>query len=223
MALMVDAKKEIRVGIVEDEGLLRSMLADLVGEHPRMRVVGTASGATQARDALPPGSADVVLMDVELGDGNGVALGVAMQRASPGLVIVLLSSHDVMELVLSIKENVPRAWSYLSKRASVTRDVLYRAIEAAAEGEVILDPELMERSSPREGMPIANLSPAQLQVLRLVAQGFANASVAELLGLSRRSVENHLQAIYRELGITSQEASPRVAAVLQFIQQTARA
>jgi DNA-binding NarL/FixJ family response regulator len=223
MEHMVDAKKEIRVGIVEDEGLLRSMLADLVAEHPRMRVIATASGASEAREVIPPGSVDVVLMDVELGDGNGVALGVSMQRAAPDVAIVLLSSHDVMELVLSIKENVPRAWSYLSKRSSVTRDVLYRTVEAAMEGEVILDPELMERSSPREGMPLASLSPAQLQVLRLVAQGFSNASVAELLGLSRRSVENHLQAIYRELGISSQEASPRVAAVLQFIQQTARA
>lgn len=220
---MGDAKNPIRVGIVEDEGLLRSMLADLVAENPHMRVVATASGASEAREVLPAGSVDVVLMDVELGDGNGVALGVSMQRATPSLAIVLLSSHDVMELVLSIKENVPRAWSYLSKRSSVTREVLYRTVEAAVSGEVILDPELMERSSPREGMPLASLSPAQLQVLRLVAQGFSNASVAELLGLSRRSVENHLQAIYRELGISSQEASPRVAAVLQFIQQTARA
>jgi DNA-binding NarL/FixJ family response regulator len=61
-----------------------------------------------------------------------------------------------------------------------------------------------------------------MQVLRLVAQGFSNTTAAELLGLSRRSVENHLQAIYRTLGITSHQASPRVAAVLQFLQQTAR-
>ena len=198
------------------------MLTDIVKENPQLSVVATAAGVDEARALLPPGSADVILMDVELGDGNGVALGVAMQRAQPELVIILLSSHDVMELVLSICKNVPMPWSFLSKRSSVTRDVLYRAIEAAVAGEVILDPELMNRSSPREGMPMANLSGAQLQVLRLVAQGFANAAVAELLGLSRRSVENHLQAIYKELGISSAEASPRVAAVLQFIQQTAR-
>jgi len=219
---MGEVKKEIRVGIVEDEGLLRSMLTDLVDKNPRMRVVAAADGVSRARELLPPGSVDVMLMDVELGDGNGVALGVAMQRTDPKLVIVLLSSHDVMELVLSIRKNVSRPWSFLSKRSSVTREVLYRSIEAAVAGDVILDPELMDRSSPREGMPLATLSAAQLQVLRLVAQGFSNAAAAELLGLSRRSVENHLQAIYRQLGISSQEASPRVAAVLQFMQQTAR-
>ena len=220
---MADAKTPIRVGIVEDEGLLRSMLTDLVNEHPRMHVVATAAGVAEARTALTPGCADVVLMDVELGDGNGVALGVALQRSAPETIIILLSSHDVMELVLSIGKNVSRPWSFLSKRSSVTREILYRAIEAAADGAVTLDPGLLDRSAPREGMPMANLSAAQIQVLRLVAQGFSNASVAELLGLSRRSVENHLQAIYKELGITSAEASPRVAAVLQFIQQTARA
>jgi DNA-binding NarL/FixJ family response regulator len=212
----------IRVGIVEDEGLLRSMLTDLIASHPGLEVVGAAPGASEARTMFPPGSISLVLMDVALGDGNGVALGVAMQRAYPELVVMLLSSHDVMDLVLSIRTNVSRPWSYLSKRSSVTQEVLYRSVEAAARGEVILDPELTERAKPREGTAVSQLSGAQLQVLRLVAQGFSNATAAELLGLSRRSVENHLQAIYRTFGITSHEASPRVAAVLQFLQQTSR-
>ncbi|MDR1117879.1 MAG: response regulator transcription factor, partial [Bifidobacteriaceae bacterium] len=194
----------------------------LASTNSGLILVDAASGAADARAKFPPGSIDLVLMDVALGDGNGVALGVSMQRADPDLTIMLLSSHDVMDLVVSIAANVPRPWSYLSKRSSVTRQVLFRAIDAAARGEVILDPELAERVSPREGTPVSKLSSAQMQVLRLVAQGFSNATAAELLGLSRRSVENHLQSIYRVLGITSHDASPRVAAVLQFLQQTAR-
>ncbi|MDR1825196.1 MAG: response regulator transcription factor [Bifidobacteriaceae bacterium] len=219
---MNSAQAPIRVGIVEDEELLRSMLVDLVNSHEDMQVVASAGGAAEARDLITPGAVDIVLMDVALGDGNGVALGVSLQRSDPNLIVLLLSSHDVMDLVVSIRSNVPRPWSYLSKRSSVTKDVLYRSIKAAAQGGVILDPELTERSAPREGTAVSQLSNAQIQVLRLVAQGFSNATVAELLGLSRRSVENHLQAIYRTLGITSQDASPRVAAVLQFMQQTAR-
>ncbi|MDR2379223.1 MAG: response regulator transcription factor [Bifidobacteriaceae bacterium] len=219
---MNSAPDPVRIGIVEDEDLLRSMLTDLASAHPGLEVVGSASGAQDARAKFPPGSVDLVLMDVVLGDGNGVALGVSMQRADPNLIVVLLSSHDVMDLVVSIGSNVPRPWSYLSKRSSVTKDVLFRSIDAAARGEVILDPELAERSAAREGSAVSQLSSAQLQVLRLVAQGFSNATAAELLGLSRRSVENHLQAIYRTLGITSHDASPRVAAVLRFLQQTSR-
>ncbi|MDR1798920.1 MAG: response regulator transcription factor [Bifidobacteriaceae bacterium] len=219
---MNSAQGPVRVGVVEDEDLLRSMLVDLVDSHEDMQVVASAGGAAEARELIQPGAVDLVLMDVALGDGNGVALGVSLQRADPNLIVLLLSSHDVMDLVVSIRGNVPRPWSYLSKRSSVTKDVLHRSIRAAAQGAVILDPELTERSAPREGTPVSQLSNAQIQVLRLVAQGFSNATAAELLGLSRRSVENHLQAIYRTLGITSQDASPRVAAVLQFLQQTAR-
>ncbi|MDR3107205.1 MAG: response regulator transcription factor [Bifidobacteriaceae bacterium] len=219
---MNSAPAPVRIGIIEDEDLLRSMLTDLASAHPGLDVIASASGAADARAKFPPGSVDLVLMDVVLGDGNGVALGVSMQRADPNLIVMLLSSHDVMDLVVSIGSNVSRPWSYLSKRSSVTKDVLFRSIEAATRGEVILDPELTERSSAREGSAVAQLSAAQLQVLRLVAQGFSNATAAELLGLSRRSVENHLQAIYRTLGITSHDASPRVAAVLRFLQQTSR-
>lgn len=198
------------------------MLTDLAMSHPGLEVVGAAAGSADAKTKFPPGSLDLVLMDVALGDGNGVALGVSMQRADPNLIVMLLSSHDVMDLVISIGENVSKPWSYLSKRSSVTKDVLFRSIEAASQGDVILDPELTERSVVREGTPVAQLSSAQLQVLRLVAQGFSNATAADLLGLSRRSVENHLQAIYKVLGISSRDASPRVAAVLQFLHQTAR-
>jgi DNA-binding NarL/FixJ family response regulator len=220
--MMDSISAPIRVGIVEDEDLLRSMLTDLAMSHPGLEVVGAAAGSADAKTKFPPGSLDLVLMDVALGDGNGVALGVSMQRADPNLIVMLLSSHDVMDLVISIGENVSKPWSYLSKRSSVTKDVLFRSIEAASQGDVILDPELTERSVVREGTPVAQLSSAQLQVLRLVAQGFSNATAADLLGLSRRSVENHLQAIYKVLGISSRDASPRVAAVLQFLHQTAR-
>ncbi|MDR1633939.1 MAG: response regulator transcription factor [Bifidobacteriaceae bacterium] len=219
---MNTAPAPVRIGIIEDEDLLRSMLTDLASSHQGLEVIGSASGAADARAKFPPGSVDLVLMDVVLGDGNGVALGVSMQRADPNLIVMLLSSHDVMDLVVSIGSNVARPWSYLSKRSSVTKDVLFRSIEAAARGEIILDPELAERSTAREGTAVSQLSSAQLQVLRLVSQGFSNATAAELLGLSRRSVENHLQAIYKLLGITSHDASPRVAAVLRFLQQTSR-
>jgi DNA-binding NarL/FixJ family response regulator len=212
----------IRVGIVEDEDLLRAMLVDLVAGHPSLEAAGAASGVADAKEKFPPGSIDLVMMDVALGDGNGVTLGVAMQRADPDLTVMLLSSHDLMDLVISIGANVSRPWSYLSKRSSVTKEILFRAIEAAAQGEVILDPELTERATARVGTAVAELTAAQFQVLRLVAQGFSNSAVAELLGLSRRSVENHIQTIYRILRISSREGSPRVAAVLQFLQQTAR-
>ncbi len=214
--------RDLRVGIVEDETLMRSILTGLVDAEPHMRVVHSASGFDEARRIIEPRSIDIAMVDVDLGDGNGVALSVLLQRADPRLAILLLSSHDVMDLVLSVKDQVSRPWSYLSKKSSLSKDVLLRALVATARGQVVLDPFLTRKASPQADTPLAQLTDSQISVLRLVAEGFSNTAVAGLLGLSPRSVENHLLATYKLLGVSSGESNPRVMAVLAFLQQTSR-
>ncbi len=212
-----------RVGIVEDEALIRGMLEQTLAGHDGLRVVHSVPGVAEARLVMTPGSMDVVLLDVNLPDGNGVSLGVHLQRADPGLAIMLLSSEDVMDLYASVQQDAPRPWSYLSKRSTFARDVLVRAVVATAQGDVVLDPHLVQRSEARDGTAVGQLTEAQLDVLRLVAEGLSNAAVATRLGTSTRSVESHLQAIYRQLGIEDADSNRRVAAVLAFLEQTGRA
>jgi DNA-binding NarL/FixJ family response regulator len=97
-----------------------------------------------------------------------------------------------------------------------------QAVVATAQGRVVLDPELVAQSQPRAGTDVAELTAAQLQVLRLVADGLSNQAVAERLKISPRSVESHLLAIYRRFGIEGGEANRRVAAVLRFLRETGR-
>ncbi len=219
---MREADRELRVGIVEDEALVRTVLAGILDAEPGISVVHVASGYEEARELIAPQSIDVALVDVDLGEGNGVALSVILQRADPRLGIVLLSAHDVMDLVVSVQHQVPRPWSYLSKRSALSKDLLVRALAATARGQVVLDPTLAKRAAPQDDTPLAALTESQISVLRLVAQGFSNAAVAGLLGLSPRSVESHLLGIYKMLGIASGDTNPRVTAVLAFLQQTSR-
>lgn len=213
---------QIRVSLVEDEELTRQMLTQTVGRQPTLQVVHSVPSVQEARLLIAPRSTDVALIDVNLADGNGVALGLQLQRADPRLSVMLLSSEDVMPLFLSVQPQASRPWSYLSKRSTFARDVLIRAIEATARGGVVIDPYLTSRSTPRAGTGVAELSPAKVQVLRLVAQGLSNQAVGEELGLSPRSVESHLVTIYRLLGIDGEGQNRRVAAVLAFLEQTAR-
>lgn len=211
-----------RVSLVEDEALVRGLLEQALTAEGSVRVVHSVPGAQEAALLITPGSTDVAILDVNLPDGNGVALGLRLQRADPNLVVVLLSSEDVMGLFTSVQGETSRPWSYLSKRSSFTRDVLIKAVRAAAEGKVVIDPYLLDRSSPRAGTAIAGLTPAQFRVLRLVAEGLSNRAVAEDLNITERSVESHLLTIYKRLGIDPQRANRRVAAVLAFMQQTGR-
>ncbi|WP_264032299.1 response regulator transcription factor [Cellulosimicrobium sp. SH8] len=211
-----------RVGIVEDESLVRGMLEQTLSAEESLRVVHAVPGVAEARLVFAPGTCDVALLDVNLPDGNGVALGLALQRADPDLAVMLLSGEDVMGLFTSVQDQATRPWSYLSKRSTFARDVLVRAVAATARGEVVLDPYLVRRSTPRAGTSVAGLTPAQFGVLRLVAEGLSNQAAADRLGISERSVESHLKAIYQRLGIDGGDHNRRVAAVLAFLDGTGR-
>lgn len=216
------ADRTVRVSVVEDEALMRAMLERTVAEADDLRLVHALDSVEAARLTIAPGSTDVAVLDVNLEDGNGIALGLQLQRADPHLAVMLLSSHDVMGLFTSVQKETSRPWSYLSKRSSFTRDVLVGAVAATAAGQVVIDPELVRRSEPRSGSEVADLTRAQLQVLRLVAEGLSNEGVAEQLSISPRSVESHLLAVYRRLGLEGQAGNRRVGAVLAFLEQTGR-
>lgn len=215
------SRAPLRVAIVEDQPLYRSMLVQLLDADPRTTVAVEASGAAEARRRIIPGTVDVAILDIELSDGNGVGLGVSLRRAAPELGVLLLSSQDVMELLLDLPPDVRRGWSYLSKTTSTSAASLFTAIEATAAGQTVLDPELIGRSVPRAGSALAGLSQRQFQVLSLVAEGLSNAGIAERLGLSSRSVENHLNAVYSALDLPVGHNS-RVSAVLRLIEETSR-
>ncbi|MDR2703234.1 MAG: response regulator transcription factor [Cellulomonadaceae bacterium] len=216
------AEQQIRVGIVEDEAVMRGMLEASISAQEGITVVQAVAGVAEAQLVFTPGSIDVAILDVHLADGNGVSLGAQLQRNDPDLCIMLLSAIDVLGLFETIQKEVPKPWSYLSKRSTFAREVLINAIRATAAGKVVIDPYLVQRSEPRAGTAVSRLTTAQFAVLRLVAEGLSNEAAAEQLGINSRSVESHLAAIYQRLGLDGEGQNRRVAAVLAFLEQTGR-
>ncbi len=211
----------VRVAVVEDQPLYRDMIVTLLRAQEGVDVVLVADGASSARAEFQPGTIDVAVLDVHLSDGNGLALGVSLCRKDPNLGVLLLSSHDVMELLLDLPEDVRAGWSYLSKNSTTSVDVLMRAIQSTARGITVIDPALAEGAFPRAGSSLSVLSDRQYEVLRHVASGLTNEGIGEKLGISSRSVENHINAIYASLGLP-RERNQRVSAVLRFIEETSR-
>ena len=213
--------RPLRVALVEDQPLFRSMLERTVTDAPGLEVVVSVGTVTEAREALRPGVADVVVLDIDLPDGNGIALGVTLRRAQPGLGVLLLSAHDAMDLLLDLPRAVAHGWCYLSKNSGTSESTLLHAVRSAAAGETVLDRALLDRVTPRAGSAVARLTQRQYEVLRLLAQGLSNAGIAERLDITEKSVQNHVYAIYATLGIDAEPArNPRVSAALRLLEET---
>lgn len=222
--MSVESASVIRIGIVEDQPLFRSMLELTLGAEPGIRVVAAVATVAEANRLLRPGSIDVVVMDIDLPDGNGIALGVTMRRKEPGLGILLLSAHDAMDLLLDLPADVATGWSYLSKTSSTSSAALAAAVRASARGETTLDPALLDRMTPRAGSDVARLTDRQYAVLRHLAQGMSNVGIGTHLGITEKSVQNHINSIYAGLRIDADPArNPRVSAALRLIEETGRA
>ncbi|SDD30008.1 DNA-binding response regulator, NarL/FixJ family, contains REC and HTH domains [Sanguibacter gelidistatuariae] len=215
------SERPIRVAVVEDHTLFRSMLDHIVTTTDGLELAASCATVTQARTLITPGSADVALLDVDLPDGNGIALGVLLCRTDPNIKVVLLSAQDAIGLMLDLPKDVAGTWSYLSKTSTNDSGALVRAIKVAADGGSTLDPALLRRMRPRVGTKVAELTNRQYSVLRLLASGLSNAGIARELVITEKSVQNHVYAVYATLGIdASPECNPRVMAALKLIEET---
>lgn len=211
----------LRVAVVEDQPLYRAMLTRTFEAHDDIRVVASVGSVTEALSALPPGAAHVVVLDIDLPDGNGISLGVQLRRRQPDVGILLLSAHDAMELLLDLPPDVSHGWCYLSKTSSTSEDLLIDTTRAASRGRTVLDPMLLSRITPRRGTALEGLTDRQFEVLRLLAQGLSNAGIADRLHIAEKSVQNHVNAIYATLGIDAdRDHNARVRATLRLLEET---
>jgi DNA-binding NarL/FixJ family response regulator len=202
------------VAIVDQETLFRTMVVDALSEAPDLRVVASLDSVAKAREALP-GRVDLLILDVEQKDGSGAVLAAELQRADPRLRVLIMTRHDVTSLIASSKRHLRRPWACVSKLSNIGREGLITVIRRVAMDVPSSNPPSIERRDP-----FAALTGQQMAVLRLIADGYTNQQVAAQLGLSRRTVENHLLAIYRGLEIADEEVNPRVAAALLLLSKT---
>jgi DNA-binding NarL/FixJ family response regulator len=215
--------RTIRLAVVEDESLLRDLLRTALGSYAGIEVIGDYERPADALEAIPGLDIDVVVLDIELGsDMNGIELGVRLRRMLPHIGILLLSNHADPQLLSSLPNDVIGGWSYLLKRSVTNVASLTRAIQGAASGLLVFDPELTRQTRPRKAGPTAALSARQREILGLIAEGYSNGAIADRLGLSERSIENHISRIYTTLGVDSTDRSvhARVRAVLTFVQDS---
>jgi len=211
----------LRVALVEDEGLLRDLVRQVLSRQPGIEVVGDFADAAAAEQGLAALAPDVVLLDIDLGAGlNGVQLGIALRGQLPKVGLVLLSNHRDPSWLQAVPAEQADGWSYLHKRSVADAATLVRAIRGAAEGLVVLDAQLAKQLMGSR-RAVDQLTERMRQLLELVAQGFSNQAIAERLHLAEKTVENQLGQLYRTLGIDSHDPAghARVQATLHYLRR----
>jgi len=206
-----------KVIIVEDEPLFRQMLHSQLDGDPDVQVVGEAATGEEAirlADDLHP---EVMLMDIELGDGiTGIEAGYTIKNKYPATGIVLLSNHKTKQFIVT-----SGGWSYLIKRNVRDIESVVRAIRGAAWGMLVVDPMVTEVLRPKADTPLSNLQPEHLKVLELIAQGYSDAAIAKELIIDEGQVRSRLAGIVKSLGLQlGGEVDPRVSVVRVYLEQT---
>jgi len=196
----------IRVLIVDDHTLFRAGLCALFSSESDVEVVGEAAGGEEAvRKALEL-RPDVVVMDLMMPGVNGIEATRRIRAALPEARVLVLSMYDDEEHVQRLLAG--GASGYMLKRA--TSDELVRALKEVVAGGMPLDPAVAAKvvkdyvrrvQGEAESEAGPELTPRELEVLRLVAEGLTNQAIAERLGISRKTVDVHRTNLMRKLDL----------------------
>ncbi|HSR24069.1 MAG TPA: response regulator transcription factor [Candidatus Eisenbacteria bacterium] len=205
------AELPVRVLLVDDHLVVRRGLRAFLQLQPDIEVVGEAGGGEAAVAAAAAGRPDVVLMDLVMPEGDGVAAIRALAAASPGLRVLVLSSFADDERVFAAMQ--AGAAGYLLK--DVQPDALADAIREVNQGRPALHPDvaarLMRRVADPAGAAVEHLTQREREVLQLVVEGYANKQIARRLGIAEKTVKTHVSSILQKLGVADRTAAAVLA------------
>jgi DNA-binding NarL/FixJ family response regulator len=201
---MTDSQEPVTVVVADDQSAVREGLVLLLGTLPGITVVGQAEDGEAAVQLVQAAGPRVVLMDLNMPRCDGVAATRRIRAEYPGTQVVVLTTYSDDESIIGALR--AGALGYLTKAA--TRAEIGRAVQAAAAGQAVLDPEVQQRLlsaavrapalAPPDGE--GDLTPRESEVLRLIAAGQSNREIARALFVSEATVKTHVNRIFAKTG-----------------------
>ncbi|MCA9940778.1 MAG: response regulator transcription factor [Anaerolineales bacterium] len=196
-----------RILLVDDHEVVRLGLKSLIERHTGFTVVAEASAADEAVEKALQYKPDMVLMDIRIIGGNGIEACQAITASLPNTKVIMLTSYAEDEMLFAAIR--AGASGYVLKQ--VGSNALIHAIESVARGEAALDPSLTQRVfteirqaiQNEEKAAFADLTPQEMRMLALIAEGHTNRGIAEALFLSEGTVRNYVSSIFSKLGVSN--------------------
>jgi DNA-binding NarL/FixJ family response regulator len=204
-----------RVFLVDDHAVFRSGVRAELATEPDIVVVGEAGGVAEAIGGIDATAPDVVLLDVHMPDGGGVAV---LAGIAPGPVCLALSVSDAAEDVIAVIRAGARG--YVTK--TISGRELADGVRRVAGGDAVFSPRLagfvLDSFTGRSSVPeppldpeLDSLTPRELEVLRLLARGYTYREIAETLVISVKTVETHASNVLRKTQQSNRNALTRWA------------
>lgn len=212
----------IRVALADDHPVvLAGIKALLQGAHGIVVIAEAATG-TAALEMICEHEPDVAVLDISMPGLNGLDLAEELARRCPQVKLLALTVHEDRAYMQRLLQSGVRG--YVLKR-SASED-LPHAIRAVASGGIYLDPAIAAKVLPLQagaspmaaGVQVEDLSPRELEVLRLTAQGYANKQIASQLDVSIKSIETYKARAAAKLGLRSRADIVRYGATLGWIE-----
>ena len=193
--------KSIGVVIVDDHSLVREGLRSLLLQHDDIDVVGEAGTVAEAVDVVATAEPDLVLLDLRLGEEEGVDVARQLRERGSAVTILMLSVHDTSR---NLREALGAgADGYLLK--SVGGEDLAAGIRKAVAGETVIGQEFVPKllEDAQRGMPMGtpDVTKREQEVLELLADGRGNREIAESLGISARTAQKHLENLFKKFNV----------------------
>lgn len=223
----------LRVIVAEDSKLIRELLSAELTRR-RIRVTGQARTISELLHLIAANPPDLIVLDIRMPRANpharpeylGLEAAQQIRREHPGIAILVLSGHDVVEWAAQIA-SLGRGAGYLLKDKVSDLDALVKVLREVADGEVRIDPALVDKLLTGKQLddPIRRLTPLELSILRLMAEGMSDAAIARLLHIREAATRSSARTVYRKLGLPADHhagsrdlaAHQRVPTLLAFL------
>jgi DNA-binding NarL/FixJ family response regulator len=210
----------VRIAIADDSAIVREGLARILAEAG-MEVCGSAENADELLRLIAQDKPDVALVDIRMPPtltDEGIVAATEIRTRFPDVGVLVLSQHIETDYAVRLLEGKQGRCGYLLKDRVTRIGELTDAINRIGRGEVVVDPELVDRLMDRGSSPVRELTPREREVLALMAEGLTDRGIAERLWVTQKTVETHAVHIFRKLELPEGATyNRRVHAVLAFL------
>jgi len=191
--------------IADDHALLRTGVANIINQEPGLSVVAEAGNGVEAVEAFERYHPDVTLLDLRMPEMEGVEAVRQIRARDPLAKVIILTTYDTDEdITRALKAG---AKAYILK--DISAEALITCIHDVLAGKTYLAPAAAAKLA--EGVTRMHLTPREMTALKLMADGKSNKEIANVLGISDRTVKTHLGHLFEKLNVTSRTEAIKVA------------